>query len=74
VVTDPNGTIFRGVKVRIPFQLNEAGIDSTVILLADRPGIEIETPAGDIMTPASGPPGLGAVSRPRPGVAQTLRR
>jgi hypothetical protein len=61
VVTDPNGTIFPGGKVRIPFQLSEGDIDTTAILLTDRPGIEfrIETPAGDIMTPASAP-GLGA--------------
>jgi Mg-chelatase subunit ChlD len=61
VVTDPNGMIFSGGKVRIPFQLSEADIDATAILLVDRPGIEflIETPSGDIMTPASAP-GLGA--------------
>jgi hypothetical protein len=61
VVTDPNGTIFPGGKVRIPFQLSEADIDTTAILLTDRPGVEffIETPAGDVMTPASAP-GLGA--------------
>jgi hypothetical protein len=61
VVTDPSGTIFPGAKVRIPFQLSEADIDTTAILLTDRPGVEflIETPAGDIMTPASAA-GLGA--------------
>jgi hypothetical protein len=61
VVTDPNGTIFPGVKIRIPFQLSEADIDSTAILLTDQPGINfaIETPAGDVMTPVSAP-GLGA--------------
>lgn len=55
VVTDPNGTIFPGMKVRIPFQLNEADIDTTAILLTDRPGVNfyIETPAGDVMTPGS---------------------
>jgi hypothetical protein len=61
VVTDPNGTIFPGVKVRIPVQLSEADIDTTAILLSDQPGVTflIETPAGDVMTPASAP-GLGA--------------
>ncbi len=61
VVTDPNGTIFPGVKVRIPFQLSEADIDSTAILLTDHPGVHffVETPAGDVMTPASAA-GLGA--------------
>jgi hypothetical protein len=55
VVTDPNGTIFTGVKVRIPFQLSEADIDATPILLTDHPGVNffIETPAGDVMTPTS---------------------
>jgi hypothetical protein len=55
VVTDPNGTIFPGTKVRIPFQLNETDIDTTAILLTDGPGVHflIETPAGDVMTPAS---------------------
>jgi hypothetical protein len=61
VITDPDGTIFPGAKIRIPFLLNEADIDTTAILLTDRPGVTflIETPAGDVMTPASAP-GLGA--------------
>jgi hypothetical protein len=61
VVTDPSGTLFPGVNVRIPFQLNEADISTTAILLTDRPGATflIETPAGDVMTPASAA-GLGA--------------
>jgi hypothetical protein len=61
VVTDPNGMIFPGVKVRIPFQLSEADIDSTAILLTDHPGVNflIETPAGEVMTPAAAA-GLGA--------------
>ena len=61
VVTDPSGTLFPGVNVRIPFQLSEADISTTAILLTDRPGATflIETPAGDVMTPASAA-GLGA--------------
>ncbi|MCA1596254.1 MAG: hypothetical protein LC772_07500, partial [Chloroflexi bacterium] len=61
VVTDPNGTIFPGLKVRIPFNLSEADIDTTAILLTDQPGVNylIETPAGDVMTPGSAA-GLGA--------------
>jgi hypothetical protein len=61
IVADPSGTIFPGGNVRIPFQLSEADIDATAILLADAPGINfaIETPAGDVMTPASAA-GLGA--------------
>ncbi len=62
VVTDPNGTIFPGMKVRIPFELCETDIDATPILLTDHPGVTflIETPAGKVMTPAAAP-GLGAV-------------
>jgi hypothetical protein len=61
VVTDPNGVIYPGGKVRIPFRLCETDIDATAILLADHPGIsfDIETPAGDLMTPAAAA-GLGA--------------
>jgi hypothetical protein len=61
VVTDPSGTLFPGVNVRIPFQLSETDISTTAILLTDRPGATflIETPAGDVMTPASAA-GLGA--------------
>jgi|GEM_PF-1369190 len=62
VVTDPNGTIFPGAKIRIPFQLSETDIDTTAILLTDHHGVSflIETPAGDVLTPASAA-GLGAV-------------
>jgi Common central domain of tyrosinase/von Willebrand factor type A domain len=54
IVTDPSGYISPGMKVRIPFVLNETDIDTTVILLTDLRAIRfmIETPAGDIMTPA----------------------
>lgn len=59
IVTDPSGFLSRGMKVRIPFTLNETDIDATVILLTDLPAIQfsIETPAGDVMDP----PGAGAV-------------
>lgn len=62
IVTDPNGTIFPGMKVRIPFQLTEGDIDATTILLTHRRGINfsIETPSGKVMTPGSAG-GLGAV-------------
>jgi Common central domain of tyrosinase/von Willebrand factor type A domain len=55
IVTDPSGYLLPGDKVRIPFQLNETDIDTTPILLADRPYIRfsIETPAGDLMDPGS---------------------
>jgi hypothetical protein len=61
IVTDPSGYILSGMKVRIPFELNETDIESTVILLTDLRAIRflIETPAGDIMSPAQAS-GLGA--------------
>ena len=61
IVTDPNGVLYPGGEVRIPFQLCETDIDATAILLTDRPGItfDIETPAGEVMTPAAAA-GLGA--------------
>ncbi|MEO6561609.1 MAG: tyrosinase family protein [Nitrosospira sp.] len=53
IVTDPSGFVAPGMKVRIPFVLNDTDIESTVILLTDGPGVRflIETPAGDIMDP-----------------------
>jgi Common central domain of tyrosinase/von Willebrand factor type A domain len=61
IVTDPSGYILPGMKVRIPFVLNDADIEATVILLTDLRAVRflIETPKGDIMTPAQAP-GLGA--------------
>ena len=56
IVTDPSGYIAPGMKLRIPFVLNETDIDTTVILLTDLPSqvlnFVIETPAGDLMNPA----------------------
>lgn len=54
IVTDPSGYLAPGMKVRIPFLLNDTDIDSTVILLTDIPAIRfyIETPAGEIMDPS----------------------
>jgi hypothetical protein len=61
IVTDPSGYLSPGMKVRIPFALNETDIDATVVLLTDLRAIRfrIETPAGDIMSPAEAA-GLGA--------------
>jgi hypothetical protein len=55
IVTDPSGTLYPGVKVRIPFWLNETDIDTTVILLTDLVPIpfRVETPAGDILDPSN---------------------
>ena len=53
IVTDPQGFIAPGMKVRVPFVLSDADIDSTVILLSDLPAVRflVETPAGDVMDP-----------------------
>ncbi len=62
IVVDPNGFIAPGVKLRLPFALNEADIDGTAILLVDLPvvGFALETPNGDLMDPATAT-GLGNV-------------
>ena len=54
IVTDPSGYIPPGMKLRIPFVLNDTDIDCTAILLTDLPAVRflIETPAGDVMDPA----------------------
>jgi hypothetical protein len=51
IVVDPSGTVPPGVVVRVPFGLNEADIEATVILLSDIPVIRlgVESPAGDLM-------------------------
>jgi hypothetical protein len=55
IVRDPSGSMLPGMKRRIPFVLNEADIESTVILLTDMPVINmvLETPAGDVVDPAT---------------------
>ena len=57
IVTDPSGYLAPGTKVRIPFVLNEADIDATVVILDDLPVFEValETPAGDIVHAATAP-------------------
>jgi hypothetical protein len=51
VVTDPAGFIRSGEEGRIPFQLSEADIDATVILMVDVPAVrlQIETPGGEVL-------------------------
>ncbi len=54
IVTDPDGFILPSMKIRIPFELNEGDIDTTVILLTDVAGVvqlTIETPDGGIIDP-----------------------
>lgn len=61
IVTDPSGFIAPGQIVRVPFQLAESDIDTTVVLLVDLPVVRLslETPAGDTLTEAE-LDGLGA--------------
>ena len=55
IVLDPSGYIAPGIVITIPFVLNEADIDATVILLTDFPVVdmEIQTPGGDIINPVN---------------------
>jgi hypothetical protein len=57
IVLDPEGALKPGDKHRIPFLLNEAdvGMDAIVLGEADLPLFDfaLETPAGDIITPAA---------------------
>lgn len=54
IVLDPNGFVAPGMRLRIPFVLNEADVDCTAILLTDLPVVQfmIESPDGDVMDPA----------------------
>lgn len=53
IVTDPSGRLMPGMKVRIPFVLNETDLEATAILLTEYPVIRflVETPDGDLMDP-----------------------
>jgi hypothetical protein len=55
IVTDPSGRLLPGMKVRIPFVLNETDLEATAILLTQHPVIRflIETPDGDLMDPGA---------------------
>jgi hypothetical protein len=54
-VVDPSGFIAPGTTIRIPFALNEADIECTVVLNVDIPAVElaVETPDGDLITSAN---------------------
>ena len=60
IIRDPNGYISAGQEIRIPFIVNEADLDATVILMVDVQVVDIavETPNGDIIDPANAA-GLG---------------
>lgn len=60
VILDPSGYIAPDATIKIPFQINEADIDSTVILLTDYPVVDmvIQTPDGDLID-ATNASGLG---------------
>ncbi len=53
VVLDPTGKLLPGQVESIPFQINDADIQATVILLTDQPAIHmrLRTPAGDMIDP-----------------------
>ncbi len=70
VVTDPGGRLLPGMKVRIPFSLNETDIDATAILLSEYPVVRfaVETPDGDLLTPAAAA-GVGATYQTSAGVS-----
>lgn len=53
VVLDPTGFLAPGDKLRLPFTLTDADIDTTPILLHDLPAIQmrLETPDGDVLDP-----------------------
>lgn len=55
IVTDPQGRLMPGMKVRIPFVLSETDLEATAILLTEHPVIRflVETPDGDLMDPAA---------------------
>jgi hypothetical protein len=54
IVLGPNGFVAPGDKLRLPFVLTEADIDTTVILLHDIPAVRmrLETPDGEAIDPA----------------------
>lgn len=53
IILDPTGYVAAGQEVRIPFIVNEADLDATVILMVDIQAVDIaiETPNGDLITP-----------------------
>jgi len=60
IIVDPKGYIAPGTTVRIPFDVTEADIDCTVLLMTDVNVVDLvlETPDGTLIEPAMAP-GLG---------------
>ncbi|WP_309621807.1 tyrosinase family protein [Novosphingobium sp.] len=60
VILDPSGYIAPGSTIRIPFYVNEADIDCTMLAMLDEDVVNfaLEAPDGSIVTPASAA-GLG---------------
>lgn len=57
VILDPQGSLFRGSKHTIPFQLSDADVYADVIVLCPIPQLidfQLRTPGGEIITPAAG--------------------
>jgi hypothetical protein len=55
IVKDPSGFLPHGSVVKIPFEVNEADIEATVLMLSDVPAVDliVETPSGNHITPAN---------------------
>lgn len=59
IVLDPDGVVYPGQIVRIPFHLTEADITARAVLLTDNPSamiFGIETPGGQIIAPSTAHP------------------
>lgn len=54
IIVDPRGFIAPGSKVRVPFDVSEADIDCTVLLMTDENVVDLalETPNGTLIQPA----------------------
>lgn len=60
IIVDPSGHLATGATVRMPFYVNEADIDATVLVMTDYNVIDLalEAPDGTVITAAAAP-GLG---------------
>jgi hypothetical protein len=54
IVIDPTDYIYPDSKIRIPFVINDADIDCTIVLLVNMPvmNLRVETPTGEIIDPS----------------------